>query len=196
MSQDYPNAPGPGEHSPGAQNPGGQYPQNPPPGVPPVSGHQGAAGQGGSPPVGGYQGAGGQGGGYHGGHQHDGRPSDPGAGADERTLAIVAHLSPIIAFVVSAGFLSVLGPLLIWMFFRDRGPLVRNASATAFNFHITVWVAIIVGWICFFTIVLIPLGIVIWLVAVGAQVVFSILGAVRANRREIYTYPFQVPILT
>lgn len=150
------------------------YPSTPPPEGQPA-GHQGTPGPG--------QGVPGR------------RPSDHGATSDDRVLAVLAHLSPIIAFIVSVGFLSVLGPLLIWLIFRERSHLVRNAAATAFNFHITVWVAIIIGWICFLTIVLIPAAIVLWVLAIGAQVVFSILGAVRANRREIYTYPFQVPIL-
>ena len=84
---------------------------------------------------------------------------------------------------------------MIYLLFRDRSYLVRNASATAFNFNITVWIAIVAGWICLITIVLLPLAIVLWLAAAVCQIVFSILGAVRANRREIYTYPLQVPIL-
>lgn len=152
------------------------YPSTPPP-------------QDGSTGPGQYQGAPGP------GQYPSGRPTDPTASTDDRVLAVLAHLSPIIAFVLSAGWLSFLGPLLIWFFFRDRSDLVRNAAATAFNFHITVWVAVIIGWICAFTVVLLPFAIVLWVLAVGAQVIFSILGAVRANRREIYKYPFQVPIL-
>ena len=116
--------------------------------------------------------------------------------SDDRVIAILAHLSPVIAMILSAGFLSWLGPLLIWIIWRDRGPLVRNASATAFNFNITVWLAIIIGWILFFTLIGIPIAIVLWVGAAAAQVIFSIIGALRANRYEVYTYPLQVPILT
>lgn len=123
------------------------------------------------------------------------RPVDPAASGDDRTLAIVAHLSAIIALVVSASFLTIVGPLVIWLFFRERSALVRNAAASAFNFAITVWVATIVGWILVFTILLLPLGIVLIVGAAIAQIVFSIIGAVRASRGEIYRYPWQIPLL-
>ncbi|WP_210769206.1 DUF4870 domain-containing protein [Occultella kanbiaonis] len=112
-----------------------------------------------------------------------------------KTIAILAHLSPIIAMVLSAGLISFLGPLLVWLIWKDRGPLVRNAAASAFNFNITVWVVTIIGWICFITIVLIPLAIVLWAVVWIAQIVLSIIGAMRASNGEVYRYPFQVPIL-
>src|SRR5690625_3206910 len=82
-----------------------------------------------------------------------GRAQDPNADRDDRTLAILSHLSPLIALVLSAGWLSFVGPLAMWLIFRDRSPLVRNAAATAFNFNITVWIAVIIGWVCLVTIV-------------------------------------------
>lgn len=124
-------------------------------------------------------------------------PDYPGQGprGDDRALAVLAHLSPLIALVLSAGFLSFLGPLLVWLIWRERGELVRNASASAFNFNLTVWLASIIAWICVFTVVLIPLAIVLWAVAGVAQIALSILGAVRANKGVVYRYPFQVPVL-
>lgn len=129
---------------------------------------------------------------------HEGLPrtTDPGASGDDKTFAILAHLSPIIALVFSAGVVTFLGPLLIWIFFRERGPLVRNAATSSFNFAISVAVATIVGWILIFTVFLIPVGIVLLIVAAVAQIVFSIIGAVRASRGQIYRYPYQIPILT
>jgi uncharacterized Tic20 family protein len=97
--------------------------------------------------------------------------------------------------ILSAGWLSFLGPLLVWLIWKDRGTLVRNAAASAFNFNITVWVVTIVGWICIFTIVLIPLAIALWAVVWIAQIVLSIIGAMRASNGEVYRYPFQIPIL-
>lgn len=115
--------------------------------------------------------------------------------SSNKTIAILAHLSPIIAMVLSAGLISFLGPLLVWLIWKDRGPLVRNAAASAFNFNITVWVVTIVGWICFVTIVLIPVAIILWAIVWIAQIVLSIIGAMRASNGEVYRYPFQVPIL-
>jgi len=121
--------------------------------------------------------------------------SGSAASGDDKTLAVLAHLSPIIALVLSAGWLSIVGPLIVWLIWRDRGGLVRNAAATSFNFSITVWIAFVVGWILAFTIILIPISLILWIVPGILQFVFSILGAVRASRSEVYKYPFQIPIL-
>ena len=117
------------------------------------------------------------------------------ASGDDKTLAVLAHLSPIIAMVLSAGWLGILGPLIVWLVFRDRGGLVRNAAATSFNFNITIWIANVIGWICIVTIILIPIGLILIFIPGLLQLIFSILGAVRASRGEQYKYPFQVPIL-
>jgi len=117
------------------------------------------------------------------------------ASADDRTIAVLAHLSPIIALVLSAGWLSFLGPLIAWLIWRDRGGLVRTAAATSFNFNITIWLAMVIGWICVFTIILIPVALILFFVPGILQVIFSILGAMKASRGEAFRYPFQVPIL-
>ncbi len=117
------------------------------------------------------------------------------ASGDDKTLAVLAHLSPIIALVLSAGWLSILGPLIVWLIWRDRGTLVRNAAATSFNFNVTIWVAFVLGWILAFTVVLLPISLVLWFVPGLLQLIFSILGALRASRGEPYKYPLQVPIL-
>lgn len=116
-------------------------------------------------------------------------------GGDDRTIAVLAHLSPIIALVLTAGWLSWVGPLIAWLLWRNRGQLVRTASATSFNFNVTIWVAMVIGWICIITIVLLPLGILLLVLPGILQFVFSILGAIRASRGEVYRYPFQFPIL-
>lgn len=177
-----PPPPAPGPPPDGADDQ--QHPGQPPGGYP-------------GPPGQGYPGQPGQE--YPGQAPHPGQQpgswQQPGPDGDNRTIAILAHLSPVIAMVISVGWLSFLGPLIVWLVWRDRGPLVRNAAASAFNFNITVWIANVAGWICFFTVILIPLAIVLWIGAWVAQVVLSIIGAVRASRGEVYRYPFQVPIL-
>ncbi len=75
------------------------------------------------------------------------QPTSPVRG-DERSLAVLAHLSAIIAMVVSAGWLSFAGPLLVWLLFRHRSDFVRRSAAGAFNFNLWAWVISVVAWIC------------------------------------------------
>ena len=87
----------------------------------------------------------------------------PATTSEERTWAILGHLSAIIAAVISAGWLSVVGPLVIWALYKDKSAFVRQAAAGAFNFNLAVWAAVIVGWIMFFTMILIPVALIVWL---------------------------------
>ncbi|PYF96724.1 hypothetical protein SAMN05216184_11815 [Georgenia satyanarayanai] len=167
--------------------PGGPYGEQPYGG-----GHSGEQPYGGGPYGG--QPPGGQDGGYPPyGHQPYQQPQP---GGDDRTIAVLAHLSPLIALIFSAGMLSFLGPLIVWFVWRDRSPLIRNAAVSAFNFNVTVWVASAIAWICVFTVILIPLSIVLWVGAFIVQLVLSIKGAMSASRGEVYRYPLQVPILS
>lgn len=182
-----PGSSAPGGYPPPPSQPGGpSYP-------PPPGGYPGSSG--GYPPAADGPGGPDRPGGYPapaGGYPPPGGSSN----GDDRTIAVIAHLSPLIAMILSAGWLSFVGPLLVWFLYRDRSHLVRNASASAFNFNITVWVATIAGWICLFTVILIPLTIILWIGAFVLQVVLSIIGAMRASRGEVYRYPMQVPILS
>lgn len=178
--------PAPGEDGPGLPRPAtaeGTSDQPPAPGGPPP-GYQGRSYQGPTPDA-----------------PHP--PPHPGQGpyyrqpgGDDRTIAVLAHLSPLIAIVLSAGLLSFLGPLIVWLIWKDRSPLVRNAAASAFNFNMTVWLANVLAFAVIFTVVLIPLSIVLWVGAFVAQLVLSIMGALAANRGEVYRYPLQVPLLS
>lgn len=140
------------------------------------------------------------------GPPQQGYPRSAGPGgrlspSEERTWAILAHLSAPIAFVLSAGFLSFVGPLIIWAIYKDRSPMVRNASAGSFNFNLTTWLVYVVGAVVGVILTLltfglalfvfIPLAIVVFIVAA----VLHIVAAVRASNGEAYTYPLQLPVL-
>ena len=125
----------------------------------------------------------------------DRTPSGSLATGTERTVSILAHLSALIAAVVSAGWLSIVGPLLVYLVYKDRSPIARQAAAGAFNFNLAVWLLIIVGWVCLFTVVLFPIAIILWVIAGVAALFCHIRGAIRASNGEPYSYPFSIPVL-
>lgn len=116
---------------------------------------------------------------------------------EERTWMILAHLSAPIAFIVSFGVLSFLGPLLIWFLRKDDSPAIRQVAAGAFNFNLSFWILYVLGWVVGIVtltlgfLLVIPFWIVIFLVAAYVH----IKGALRASRGEAYNYPFQLPAL-
>ncbi|MGI8946683.1 MAG: DUF4870 domain-containing protein [Ornithinimicrobium sp.] len=117
--------------------------------------------------------------------------------SEERTWSILAHLSAPISFLLSSGLLNFVGPLIIWAIYKDRSPLVRNASAGSFNFNLSVWVVNIAFGI--FALVTLGFGLIIaipvWIVTFVVAAVLHIMAAVKASNGEAYTYPLQLPIL-
>ncbi|WP_238335894.1 DUF4870 domain-containing protein [Serinicoccus kebangsaanensis] len=117
---------------------------------------------------------------------------------DERTMMLLAHLSGPIAMLFSAGWLPFLGPLLIWLFYKDKSAAVRSASAGAFNFNLSLGIASIVLWIS----VIITLGIGFiwaipgWIAIFVVQLWCHIKGALRAADGRVYDYPFQLRLLS
>ncbi|WP_054953605.1 DUF4870 domain-containing protein [Flaviflexus massiliensis] len=121
--------------------------------------------------------------------------NEPRYSDDERTWAILAHLSAPAGTIFSAGWLGFLGPLLIWMFQKNKSRLVRKASARAFNYSLALFLLNIVAWMCFFTFLLIPLAIVLWVLEFILILWSPIRGAMAASKGKIYRYPFSIPIL-
>ncbi len=125
--------------------------------------------------------------------QGGGRLSPP----QERTWSILAHLSAPIAFLFSVGLLNFVGPLIIWAIFKDRSHLVRNASAGSFNFNLSIWVVNIAFGI--FALITLGVGLIIaipaWIATFVLALVLHVVAAVKASNGEVYTYPFQIPVL-
>ena len=106
---------------------------------------------------------------------------------EERTLALVAHLLGIISWFV--------GPLIIWLISKDNPAksFVTDQSKEALNFQITITIAFVLA----FILVAITFGILFFLPAlVGiANLIFCILGGIKANNGEAYRYPFALRLI-
>ncbi len=56
----------------------------------------------------------------------------------DRTPAIIEHVSPLAGFLLpSIG--NLLGPLLAWLIYRDRSPMLNQQGKESLNFQISVW---------------------------------------------------------
>lgn len=120
------------------------------------------------------------------------------ANSEERTMMLVAHLSAPAAMLLSVGWLPFLGPLLVWLFYRERSAAVRTASAGAFNFNLTMTIASVLTWIS--VIVTLGIGLLwavpIWVVLFIVQIWVHVRGALAASRGEVYSYPLQIRLLS
>lgn len=120
----------------------------------------------------------------------------PNVTGEERTWAILAHLSAVIAWFVSAGWISFIGPLLVWAIKKDSSPYVRQAAAQSFNFNIGMALMTITGWIMVITVILLPLGFLVIGIAWVLEMYHHIKATIRASDNKIHRYPFQIKILS
>ncbi len=125
----------------------------------------------------------------------DARPGLSLRADEERTWAVVAHGSALAAAVLSAGWLSFVGPLVVWALYRDRSAMVRRSAAGAFNFNIVLWLLTVIGWVFFITLIGIPVALLLWAVVFVASILFHLVGAVRAYHGQEYRYPWGISVL-
>jgi len=112
-----------------------------------------------------------------------------------RMAAILAHLSAPIAALLSAGLLSLLGPLLVWLL-KKHDPFARKAAAGAFNFNLSFWLLYLVSWLLIFTVVGAIVGIPLIIILFVVSAWCHIKGAIRAADDRPYDYPFQIRVLS
>ena len=116
-------------------------------------------------------------------------PPVDGPSREERQWALFAHLSALLAGLLTGHWLGVgcfIGPLIIWLAKRDGMPFVDDQAREALNFNITVAIAALVCGLLMFVLigfVLLPILGVLWLVCL-------VIAAVKANEGERYRYPF------
>lgn len=115
---------------------------------------------------------------------------------DERTWALLGHLSALSAFVVT-GIGCVLGPLIIWLVKRDTLPFAADQAREALNFNITVLIA--AAGLVLFSIITVGIGLLL-AVPLGFALffywlIFTIIAAVNANNGIRYRYPMTLRLV-
>jgi len=102
--------------------------------------------------------------------------------SEDRLWATIAHLSVFLA--------PILGPLALFLIFKDTHPRVDKASRAALNFEIS----LILWGIAFALLAIVLIGIPL-LIALGViSIVLPIVAAFRTNRGEDYTYPLSLKV--
>jgi uncharacterized Tic20 family protein len=85
-------------------------------------------------------------------------------------------------------FIGFLGPLIIWLIKRDEDKFIDEQGKEALNFQITLIIAWAVGAISTFLCIGFILLPAIWV----CDLIFCIMGAVKANKGEHYKYPINI----
>lgn len=106
--------------------------------------------------------------------------------ADEKLWATLIHLGGIIF-----GFLPA---LIGYLVLRDRGPFIRQHTAAALNFQISLVIYEIA--LAIISVVTFGIGLFLYLPFGVAILVFMILAAVKANQGFPYTYPLTIKFVS
>ena len=109
----------------------------------------------------------------------------PMSPADQRTWAILTHLS---AFLAALAALSFLGPLIMHLVLKDRGPFIRQHTTEALNFQLTMWIGLLIS----FPLMLVLIGFVTAGAIALTMLVCHILAAVAASEGRDYRYPLTI----
>lgn len=124
---------------------------------------------------------------------HPVAPMQPMSQSDEKTWAVIAHVSALAAMLIGFAFL---GPLVVYLIKKDQSPYVRGHAAAALNFQLSwlIWgivlgIATVVLSLVLIGLLLIP----VLLVGAVAWFVLVILASVKANNGEPpYNYPLTI----
>jgi uncharacterized Tic20 family protein len=100
--------------------------------------------------------------------------------SDEKLWATLVHVLGI--------FFAFVPALLGYILLKDRGPFVRQHTASALNFQLTMLIASAIGWITSLILVGVFILAAVWVLVI----VFSIIAAVAANRGQTYKYPLSI----
>ena len=107
-----------------------------------------------------------------------------------RTWAMLCHLSALLAFIgIPCG--NLLGPLVIWLIFRNEFPLVDQEGKEALNFQISFTIYALIAAV----LVLILVGIGLIVILAIADIILVIMATVKVNNGEKFKYPLTLRFL-
>jgi uncharacterized protein len=104
---------------------------------------------------------------------------------DDRTMAMIGHLSGIVA-----GFI---GPLVIWLINKDKTDKgwLNDQAKEALNFQITM----IIGWLIAGILTMVLIGMLLIPVLFLANIILCIMAGMKANEGVNYRYPFAIRLI-
>lgn len=116
-------------------------------------------------------------------------PPPQGPSKDEKNWAMFCHLSALAGFIIPFG--NVIGPLVLWQMKKTESAFIDNQGKEALNFQITMIIAALVCLVLIFVLVgafLLPVVGIITLI-------FTVIGAIKANEGVAYRYPFALRLV-
>jgi uncharacterized Tic20 family protein len=99
------------------------------------------------------------------------------------------HLSALAGFIIPFG--NIIGPLILWQMKKAESAFIDDQGKEALNFQITIGIAAL---ICF-ALLLVIIGAFLLPVVGLVALIFTIIGAIKANEGVTYRYPFAIRLV-
>ena len=112
-------------------------------------------------------------------------PPPAGASQEDKTLAMLTHLSGII--------LGFIVPLIIWLVNKDKSDKgwLNDQAKEALNFQITIAIA----WVVAIVLSAVAIGFLLYPVIWIGNLILCILAGIKANEGVAYRYPFALRLI-
>jgi len=115
---------------------------------------------------------------------HDDSPSPREIGREERTWAMLCHLSAFAGYIIPV-LGNIIGPLVMWLLKREEYPLVDDQGKESLNFQITITIAFfLAGVLC-----LVIIGFFLLPLIMLFDIVMIIVATIKANEGQYFRYP-------
>ncbi len=107
-----------------------------------------------------------------------------GSGSDNnKILILVAHLGGI--------FFGFIPPLIVYLLRKDTADATLDNAREALNWQLTVLLASVACFILSFVLI----GLLLFWIVMVANLVFSIMAAVKSSPSQVYTYPISIRLV-
>ncbi|MBC9786286.1 DUF4870 domain-containing protein [Heliobacterium chlorum] len=104
---------------------------------------------------------------------------------DERTWAMLCHLSSLLGFIFPV-IGQVVAPLVIWLIKKEDMPFVDDQGKESINFQISILIYAFIS----FLLVFLGVGILLLMFVGFVQFVMTIVASISANDGKQYRYPY------
>lgn len=116
---------------------------------------------------------------------------------EARTMSMLIHVIAAVAALLSAGTISWLAPLVIWLMYKERSALVDHHGKANLNLQLTSLVVMVSATIV--GILLFGVGLLVTLPLAGLYLLYAIIisfvAGARASSGEYYRIPMVIPFL-
>lgn len=112
-----------------------------------------------------------------------GRLIDPSATDDQKTYAMLMHLSLLLA--APAPFLSIVAPVIMWQVKKPGSRFIDDHGREAVNFHLSMLIYMLASALLMFVVI----GVVLLPAVYALGIVGIVLSSIAARHGEYYRYP-------